>query len=116
MDGEIGAGELVAALDADEPPLIVDIRSPHEFERERIQSSINIPLGDLPSRIDEVADADHVVTVCPHGKASVQAANLIDSFEGFNGRVESLAPGLSGWNGPVATSRESEPESPDAPF
>lgn len=116
MDGEIAAGELEAALNADDPPLVVDIRSPHEFERERILSSINIPLGDLPSRIDEVAEADHVVTVCPHGKASVQAANLINSFEGFDGRVESLAPGLSGWDGPVESSRESETESPDAPF
>jgi len=121
MDGEISAAELKAALENGDEPLIVDIRNPEQFERERIAGSVNVPMSRLPQRVDEVSDADHVVTVCPHGKASVRAARLITSFEGFDGEVESLSSGLEGWDGPVEGSRadgeasESETTS-DAPF
>lgn len=116
MDGEVSADELEAALDSGEEPLVVDIRSPPEFEREHIPDSVNIPFARLPQEIHRVAGYDHVVTVCPHGKASVQAANLITSFEGFDGRVESLGCGLTGWDGPVDSSIETEDVSSDAPF
>ena len=99
MDGEIGSDELQVALESDGPPLVVDIRSPTQFRREHISGSVIVPMHELPRQIDRVADEDHVVTVCPHGKASVQAAHLITSFEGFQGRVESLSCGLEGWDG-----------------
>jgi rhodanese-related sulfurtransferase len=114
MDGEISAAELEQALD-DDPPLIVDIRSPDAFAREHIPGSVNVPLAGLSSEIERVADEDHVVTVCPHGKASVRAARLVGSFGEFDGRVESLADGLTGWDGPVESEHERDP-APDAPF
>jgi hypothetical protein len=58
----------------------------------------------------------------------VQAARLIGSYEGFDGRVVSLAPGVEGWaeeyeletDGPVGTKGEPEAEAdgggPEAPF
>ncbi|PSP55529.1 rhodanese-like domain-containing protein, partial [Halobacteriales archaeon QH_7_66_37] len=83
----------------------------------------NVPFSRLPQEVDRVGDADHVVTVCPHGKASVQAARLITSYEGFDGRVESLAPGIEGWAGPVesdvgaaASADGGTDDGPDAPF
>jgi len=121
MDGEISAAELADELDGDggEEPLVVDIRDPRSFEREHIPGSVNVPFQRLPQEVDRVSDADHVITVCPHGKASVKAARLITSFEGFDGRVESLEPGLSGWDGPVERDVDSggaDGDAPDAPF
>lgn len=122
MDGEILPEELAAEL-GDGVPLVVDIRNPPAFERERIPDSVNVPLGQLPREVDRIADADHVVTVCPHGQASIRAARLIASFEGFDGRVESLHGGLEAWDGPLeaengavreATTPDGDP--PDAPF
>lgn len=101
---------------------MVDIRNPRGFARERIAGSVNIPLSQLPAEIERVADADHVVTVCPHGKASVRAARLVASFEAFDGRVESLAGGLEGWTGPTASdasgsdSTGQAADTPEAPF
>jgi rhodanese-related sulfurtransferase len=117
MDGEISPDELAAALDSDDPPTVVDIRQPRAFEGGHIPGSRNVPFSRLTARIEQVADDDHVVTVCPHGKASVKAARLITSFEGFDGRVESLETGLAGWDGPLenSTDRE-ESQEPDAPF
>jgi len=116
MDGEISPAELERQLadGSDDTPLVVDIRQPQAFERERIPESVNVPFNRLPNDVETVADADHVVTVCPHGEASVRAARLITAFEGFEGRVESLESGLTGWDGPVETGIDDD--APDAPF
>lgn len=116
MDGEISGPELEGELDSDDRPLVVDIRNARQFERLRIPDSVNIPLAELPQRVETIRGADHVVTVCPHGQASVKAARLITSFEGFDGTVESLSCGLSGWDGPVEGEDFVTEESQDAPF
>lgn len=119
MDGEISAEELFELLESDEPVRIVDIRSSVQFNRRRIPGSENIPFVELTRRIGELSGAERVVTVCPHGKSSVQAARLISSFEGFDGRVESLKTGLDGWPYELETEQEATATStdgPDAPF
>lgn len=103
MDGEIEPAELTDRLDDDTDRRIVDIRNPTAFERGHIPGADNVPLQQLPERVDTLRDADHVVTVCPHGKASVKAARLIGSFEGTDATVESLAGGLDAWEGPLET-------------
>ena len=103
MDGEIDAASLEARLaGGEDDPLVIDIRSPGEFRREHIPGSRNVPLGDLPTRIEVVDGAEHVVTVCPHGEASIQAARLVSAYGGFDGTVESLAGGLEAWAGPLS--------------
>lgn len=97
MDGEISAEELHDLLESSDEVRIVDIRSPSAFRRGHIPESENVPFEKLTARIEEFDDANRVVTVCPHGQASQQAARLIGSFEGFSGRVDSLKPGLEGW-------------------
>jgi len=103
MDGEISASALADLLDADGDVEIVDIRRPAAFERGHIPDSKNLPFGQLIDRIAELdADADRIVTVCPHGESSVQAARLIVSYEGVEDTpVESLAGGLEEWDGPI---------------
>ena len=115
MDGEISAEELQELLSADDPVRIVDIRSPGQFRRGHIPNSENIPFAKLTGQIEAFDGDERVVTVCPHGQASVQAARLIGSFEGFDGRVESLVTGLEGRPHELTTGHQSEPETPDAP-
>jgi len=121
MDGEIGNEELQDLQDAEETH-IVDIRSPAAFRRGHIPGSENVPLQSLVDSVEQFDDAERVVTVCPKGKSSVQAARLIASYEGFDGRVESFEPGLTGWDGGFETDAEaasdggSADEGPDAPF
>lgn len=112
--------ERVAELLADgDAPTVVDIREPPAFSRGHIPGSLNVPFRRLPDRVAELADADHIVTVCPHGKASVQAAKLIESYEGVDDApVESMAGGLSAWEGAIESDADDgEPdEGPAAPF
>ncbi|WP_415379079.1 rhodanese-like domain-containing protein [Halosimplex sp. TS25] len=120
MDGEISGEELQEFLDeAEDGDLrIVDIRNPGSFERGHIPGSENIPANQLTDRVEELDGAERVVTVCPMGKSSVQAARLVGSYEGVDGPVESLADGLNAWDGPLEAA-ESTGESGDestAPF
>ncbi|MFB6171773.1 MAG: rhodanese-like domain-containing protein [Haloarculaceae archaeon] len=116
MDGEISAADLHDLL-AEGSVRVVDIRQPASYRRGHVPGSENIPMGDLPGRIEELSGADRVVTVCPHGQASVQAARLIASYEGFSGRVESLEPGIEGWSRQYDLETEADrDDGPEAPF
>jgi len=122
MDGEISGEELQELLDenGDEPPedlRIVDIRNPGSFQRGHIPGSENIPANQLTDRVEELDGADRVVTVCPMGKSSVQAARLVGSYEGVDGPVESLHGGLNDWDGPLeAPETTASDEGPSSPF
>ncbi|NIB98380.1 rhodanese-like domain-containing protein [Halobacterium sp. R2-5] len=114
MDGEISVDELEALLAAGEDVRVVDIRQPAAFDRGHIPGSENIPFSELPQSVDRLDGAERVVTVCPHGQASVQAARLVQSYEGLaeDARVESLAEGITGWEGEIEAS-ERDDEGPD---
>ncbi len=120
MVEEISAEALQDRLD-DDGLRIVDIRSPHGFRHGHIPGSENLPFQQLATQVERLTDADCIVTVCPHGKSSIQAARLINSYEGIDdGTAVSLASGLEGWDGPVATADggvgSERDEGPSAPF
>ncbi len=95
MDGEITPAEVKDLLEDDADVRIVDIRDERQFRQSHIPESENVPFHELTQRIEEFEDAERIVTVCPHGKASIQAANLIGSYEGSaDATVESMAGGL----------------------
>ncbi|MFC7185542.1 rhodanese-like domain-containing protein [Halorubrum yunnanense] len=135
MDGEIGPEELAALLDgegneggdeSDGDLRIVDIRDRRAFDRGHLPGSECIPFPELTSRVEGLAGASRVVTVCPHGIASRQAAQLIGSYAGVeDARVESLRGGVEAWERDVGelaeTAAENEgvdasDEGPEAPF
>ena len=119
MIDEITPEELAAVLDADRPVRIVDIRSPAAFRRGHIPGSENVPFPQLPTRVDALADADRIVTVCPHGHDSLRAGRLLISSEAVDDTtVQSLAGGLEAWDGELeggADGQDSD-DGPAAPF
>jgi rhodanese-related sulfurtransferase len=125
MDGEIAPEEVERALEDEDAPVVVDIRSPAAFKQGHVPGSRNIPFGNLPDEVESLTNAEHIVTVCPHGKASVQAAQMIGSYEGIDdARIDSMAGGISRWPGKLeADGRDpenrddgEESEAADAPF
>jgi rhodanese-related sulfurtransferase len=116
MDEEITAEELKSLLDTDEEVRLIDIRNRTAFDQGHIPGSDNIPFSELPQRVEELDSDDHVVTICPLGKSSVQAARLIESYEGTtDATVESLADGLQGWEYDLTASKE-DADDAKAPF
>ncbi|ELY60920.1 rhodanese [Natronococcus amylolyticus DSM 10524] len=115
MDGEISTAEVRELLEDDADVRVVDIRDEHSFAHSRIPGSQNLPFQQLSARIEELEGADHIVTVCPHGKASVQAAQLIGSYEGTaDARVESMAGGLEEYGMRYGLARGDDGEGDDA--
>jgi len=99
MVEEITPEELHERLESGDSPQIVDIRGPAEFAAGHVPGAINVPMGELPSRIDEIDWADEVVVTCPIGQSSVQAARLIGSYEGVDDAdsVRSMTGGYDAW-------------------
>ena len=128
MDGEVDPDELAALLaehdgDGGAALRVVDIRDRRAFDRGHLPGSECVPFPELTGRIAELDDADRIVTVCPHGVASRQAARLIGSYEGTrDARVESLRGGVEAWEregGELAATASDDgtaDEGPDAPF
>ncbi|RQG96494.1 rhodanese-like domain-containing protein [Natrarchaeobius chitinivorans] len=115
MDGEISTDEVNELLEADADVHVVDIRDERSFEHSHIPGSENVPFHELTARIEEFEDADRIVTVCPHGKASVQAAKLIGSYEGSaDATVESMAGGLEEYGMKYGLAREVETDDSSA--
>ncbi|MFC7167045.1 rhodanese-like domain-containing protein [Halospeciosus flavus] len=125
MVDEITPEELHDLLESGADVRVVDIRMPRAYERGHIPGSENIPFSRLPNEVERLDGAEHVVTVCPHGKSSIQAAQLVSSYEGIDddARVESLSGGLDAWEWGLAsgsddgeTEAETADEGPQSPF
>jgi NADPH-dependent 2,4-dienoyl-CoA reductase/sulfur reductase-like enzyme/rhodanese-related sulfurtransferase/two-component sensor histidine kinase len=82
--------------------LCIDVRSPQEYEEERIQGIDLVPLESLRRRIDEIPRNRGIVLVCDTGARSYQAS-LILRANGFTD-VRILEGGLRMW--PFEIARE----------
>ena len=60
--------------------IIIDVRSEAEFYSGHIENSLNIPLGDLPSKLSYLNDKDQaIITCCASGIRSASAQKLLSS-------------------------------------
>ncbi|MBI5173996.1 MAG: rhodanese-like domain-containing protein [Candidatus Melainabacteria bacterium] len=66
----LGAAQVAALPDA----VLIDVRSPIEFESEHIEGAINIPLESLESRFEEVPRKGQLIMVCRSGKRAERGA------------------------------------------
>jgi len=76
-------------------PLLLDVREAWEFERCKIEGSVLIPMGQIPSQLNEL-DPDRVtIVICHHGIRSRHVGNYLER-EGFE-NVINLSSGVDGW-------------------
>jgi phage shock protein E len=74
---------------------LVDVRSSGEFGSGHLPGAVNIPVGELPARLNEVGARERpVVVYCRSGARSASAAGLLRRA-GF-GAVHDLGP-MSRW-------------------
>ena len=67
--------------------IIIDVRSNGEFYSGHIENSLNIPLSDLTSKIDQFNDKDQpIITCCASGMRSAAAAKIL-SAKGYKNVV-----------------------------
>ena len=75
--------------------MLLDVREPWEFETARIEGAKNIPMGDVPGRVQELDPDEHIVVVCHHGVRSLTVTNWLRQ-QGFE-KVQSMRGGVDGW-------------------
>jgi len=92
--------ELKQRLENGADILVLDVRTAADFvgEQGHIAGATNLPLEELPERIDEISDYQEkpVVTVCRTDRRSDKAAELL-AQRGF-ADVHVVANGMTGWN------------------
>jgi glyoxylase-like metal-dependent hydrolase (beta-lactamase superfamily II) len=90
----LGPRDLHALREEGRDVLVVDVRSALEFEGERIEGALNIPLEVLDARLEEVPDVADVVVVCRTG---VRATIAAESLARAGRRPRVLEGGILGW-------------------
>jgi rhodanese-related sulfurtransferase len=91
----ITAPTLAEQLKSDDPPRLIDVRTPGEWDAAHVEGSMNVPLSRLAERMGELAqDRPHVV-YCASGYRASIAASLLRRA-GF-ADVSDLVGGLSAW-------------------
>ena len=97
------AARLLASADG-ERPVLLDVREPWELATARLPGSLDIPMGQIPERLDELPPDRPLIVMCHHGMRSLQVVMFLQ-HRGFES-VSNLAGGIDAW------SREVDPSIP----
>jgi glyoxylase-like metal-dependent hydrolase (beta-lactamase superfamily II) len=90
----IAPRDLQALREQGPPPFLLDVRSPLEFEGERIEGARLIPLDQLDAGMDQIPGQVEVVIVCRTGVRATIAAEAL-ARAGRRARV--LEGGMNAW-------------------
>lgn len=85
---------LELAAHSEKKAVLLDVRSPLEFETEHVADSINIPLGELEKRCEELPRSGELIVICRSGKRAERGAYILLG-RGFQPKI--LAGGLLAW-------------------
>ena len=95
-DRSITPRDLASRLSEATPPVLLDVREPHEFAITALPGAVLIPLGDLPARIGELDPTASTVVYCHLGVRSRTALSILHSAGFLDARH--LAGGVDAWS------------------
>jgi rhodanese-related sulfurtransferase len=75
---------------------ILDVREDYEYNDGHIPGATLVPLGQIPSRLEEVPRDKTVIAVCRSGNRSGQATNFLRQ-QGFE-NVHNMTGGMNAWS------------------
>ena len=78
-----------------EGAVALDVREPNEVAAGYIEGSVNIPLGSIEERLDQLPTDRPILAYCGHGERSATALSLLER-SGFS-RLLNLNGGVNGW-------------------
>ncbi len=89
--------DLRAAIEGDEPPFLLDVRSPEIYARQHVTGARNIPVTELGTRVGELPESREypIVTLCSLGNLSISGMLVLQSLGYRN--VRSLNGGTVAW-------------------
>jgi len=76
---------------------LIDVREPWEFATTRIEGSLHLPMGEVPTRAQKELDIyERLVIVCQHGVRSMNVTAWLRR-QGFE-KAQSLRGGIDAWS------------------
>jgi sulfur-carrier protein adenylyltransferase/sulfurtransferase len=91
----ISAGELRQRLETGAAPFLLDVREPEEMVDGKIVGSVNIPMGEVEGRLDELPADREIVVICHVGQRSGYIARRLNAL-GYE-RAMNLSGGVEAW-------------------
>ncbi|MBP0725172.1 rhodanese-like domain-containing protein [Bacillus sp. RG28] len=95
---EITAVDLEKLLDEGKTVNLIDVRETDEVATGKIPGAINIPLGLIEFRLQDLDKSKEYVLVCRSGGRSGRATEFLES-RGFH--VMNVTGGMLSWNGDI---------------
>jgi hydroxyacylglutathione hydrolase len=92
----VTAAMVAEELAGADPPLVLDIRSPREWEVKHIPESLNIPLNHMQERLAEVPRGRRIAVHCAGGYRSSIATSILQQ-NGITDLIE-IVGGLAAWD------------------
>ena len=91
----VSASMLAEELASGQPPLVLDVRAPGEWNTGHVAGSMNVPLTQLQKRLGEIPRDRRIAVTCGGGYRSSIALSLLRK----NGirNTEELAGGMAAW-------------------
>lgn len=93
---EITPRQLAEMLKSPNPPLLIDVREPHEYAYCRIEGAQLMPLGQITEWAPELDREQAIVLQCHTGVRSGHATRYLQHL-GFK-RVYNLRGGIDSWS------------------
>ena len=91
----ISVSDARAMMQSSSNPLVVDVRTPQEYAQGHLKGAVNIPLSDLPLRMDGLDHNRPMIVYCQTGVRSAQASSILVGA-GFS-KAFSMEGGISAW-------------------
>jgi rhodanese-related sulfurtransferase len=79
----------------DNEVIVLDVRTPEEFQGGHIPNAILIPLQELENRLTEIDKEKSYLVVCRSGNRSAQASEIL-SNNGFS-TIYNMTGGMNNW-------------------
>ena len=92
---EISPQQARSQQQAGDDLVFVDVRTPEEFASGRVPGAVNIPVGQLSSRLTELGKDDRLVVYCERGPRAALAADTLLGA-GYTD-VSHLTGDMAGW-------------------
>ncbi|WP_421385133.1 rhodanese-like domain-containing protein [Bacillus salacetis] len=93
---EITPKEVELIVDEETPANIIDVRETDEVAQGKIPGAVNIPLGLVEFRMNELDKSKEYIMVCRSGGRSGRACQFLES-QGYN--VINMTGGMLAWEG-----------------
>jgi len=95
-ESDISVEELKEKIDKKDEIFLLDIREPFEYDICRLPNSTLIPMGEIPSRLNELNDKQEMIVYCHAGVRSARVVAWLRQ-NGFT-NAKNLSGGIDAWS------------------